>query len=71
VDWTVIPLQKTCPGTTIGSFQPGGWDEARAFMMYASLMVLFLLYLLNSGGDSSQDVGGLFNHFGYFLSLKH
>ncbi len=71
VDWTVIPLQKQVLGQQSDLFSLEiGWDEARAFLMYASLMVLFLLYLLNSRGDSSQDVGGLFNHFGYFFVFK-
>ncbi len=71
MDWTVIPLQKHVLGQQSDLFSLKiGWDEARAFMMYASLMVLFLLYLLNSGGGSSQDVGGLINHFGYFFVFK-
>jgi hypothetical protein len=43
-----------------------GWDVARAFLTEAAWTVL-PLDLLNVGGNTNQDVGGSFSHFGYFL----
>jgi hypothetical protein len=46
-----------------------GWDVARAFVIEAALTVL-PLDLLYSGGDSNNDVGGLFRHFVVFCLLQ-
>jgi hypothetical protein len=43
-----------------------GWDVARAFLTEAAWTVL-PPDLLNVGGNTNQDVGGSFHHFGYFL----
>jgi hypothetical protein len=42
-----------------------GWDVARAFLTEAAWTVLPPDFL-NVGGDTNQDVGGPFCHFGYF-----
>jgi hypothetical protein len=42
-----------------------GWDVARPFMMEAVLRVL-PPDLVQSGSDSNPDVGGRFQHFGFF-----
>jgi hypothetical protein len=43
-----------------------GWDVARAFLTDPAWTVL-TPDLLNISGDTNQDVGGPFCHFGYFL----